>query len=67
MQELLSKVVVQNHTTSEFGLATTAIALGFGKLMELLVEAEPALAALSYIVAIVAGIITIYYKFKRKG
>jgi len=58
-----------SHTplTSDLSLALTAIALGFGKLMELLVEAEPALAALSYIVAIVAGLVTIYYKFKRKG
>lgn len=58
---------MQNHGTSEFSLATTAIALGFGKIMEVLVEAEPVLAAVSYIVAIVAGLITIYYKLKRKG
>jgi hypothetical protein len=57
---------MQNHT-SEFTLATTAIALGFGKIMELLVVAEPVLAALSYIVAIIAGLITIYYKLKRRG
>lgn len=57
---------MQNHGTSEFSLAMTAIALGFGKIMEWLVTAEPVLAAISYIVAIVAGLITIYYKIKRR-
>lgn len=58
---------MQTHGTSELTLATTAIALGFGKIMELLVEAEPALAAMSYIIAMIAGLVTIYYKVKRKG
>lgn len=53
--------------TSELALATTLIALGAEKLMELLIKAEPVLASLSYVVAIVAGLITIYYKFKKKG
>lgn len=35
--------------------------------MEVLTQAEPFLASLSYIVAIAAGLITIYYKFKRKN
>lgn len=52
---------------SELALATTLIVLGFERLMELLVKAEPLLASLSYIVAIAAGLITIYYKFKKKG
>lgn len=56
---------MQNHT-SEAGLATLALAIGVGKFMELLVKAEPMLASLSYIVAMVAGIVTIYYKIKRK-
>lgn len=58
---------MQTHSTSEFTLATTTIALGMGNLMKVLVEAEPVLASLSYLVAMVAGVITIYYKFKRKG
>lgn len=58
---------VQNHVTSEIGLALTTIALGFGKIVELLVKNENVLASLSYIVAIVAGVLTIYYKIKRKG
>lgn len=56
-----------SHTTSEVGMATALIALGFEKLMEILVKAEPVLASVSYIVAIVAGLITIYYKFKKKA
>lgn len=55
-----------NHP-SEFSLAMTAIAVGFGGLMKVLVEAEPVLASLSYLVAIVAGFVTMYYKFKKKG
>lgn len=55
---------MQNHTSTEYTLATTSIAIGFGKLMELLVQAEPALASISYVVAIVAGVITIYYKLR---
>ena len=58
---------MQSHGTSELTWATTAIALGFGRIVELLVKAEPALAAISYIVAIIAGVVTVYYKFKRKG
>lgn len=56
-------------TTShaEVSMASAVIALGLGKLMEVLVAAEPVLASLSYIVAIIAGIVTIYYKFKKKG
>jgi hypothetical protein len=56
---------MQNHT-SEFSLATLTVAMGVGKFMELLVKAEPMLASLSYIIAMVAGITTIYYKIKRK-
>lgn len=56
-----------NHISSEFGAATTAIAVGFGGLMKLLISAEPVLAALSYVVAVLVGIVTIYYKIKRKG
>jgi len=51
----------------ETGLAVTAIMLAFGKLVEWLVQAEHALAAASYVVAIVAGIVTVYYKIKKKG
>lgn len=58
---------MQNHGTSEFALASTTIALGFGKLMELFVIAEPILAAISYLVAIIAGLVTVYYKIKRKA
>lgn len=58
---------MQSHGTSELTLATTAIAIGFGKIMEVLVAAEPLLADLSYIVAMLAGLVTIYYKIKRKG
>lgn len=55
-----------NHP-SEFSLALTALAVGFGGLMKVLVAAEPVLASLSYLVAMIAGVVTIYYKFKRKG
>lgn len=59
---------MQNHGgTSEFSLAVTSIALGFGKVMELLINAEPILSSLSYIVAIAAGLVTLYYKLKRKS
>lgn len=58
---------MQPSHPSEFSLAMTAIAVGFGGLIKILVQAEPLLASLSYIVAMVAGIVTIYYKFKRKG
>jgi len=58
---------MQNHTSTEISLASTAIALGFGKLMEFIVQAEPVLAAISYLVAAIAGIITIYYKIKNKN
>jgi len=57
---------MHNHSTSELSLATATIALGFGKLMEILINAEPLLAALSYIVAIIAGLVTIYSKIKNK-
>lgn len=57
---------MQNHVTTEMSSATALIALGFGKLMELLVNAEPVLASISYIVAIVAGLVTVYSKFKGK-
>lgn len=53
--------------TSETSLAITAIGLAFGKLVEFLVQAEHALAAASYVVAIAAGLVTVYYKIKRKG
>lgn len=56
-----------SHTTSEVGMATALIALGFEKLMEILVRAEPILASVSYIVAIVAGLVTIYFKLKKKS
>jgi hypothetical protein len=58
---------MQNHGTSELSLAFTAIAIGFGKIVELLIKAEPVLASLSYIVAMIAGLVTVYYKLKRKG
>ena len=58
---------MQTHSTSEISLAMISLSIGVGKIMELLVKAEPILASLSYIVAIIAGLITIYYKFKRKG
>jgi DMSO reductase anchor subunit len=58
---------MQNHGPSEFSLAMTAIAVGFGGLMKVLVEAEPILASLSYLVAIIAGLVTMYYKFKKKS
>lgn len=58
---------MQPHSPSEFSLAMTAIAVGLGGLMKVLVEAEPILASLSYLVAMIAGIVTVYYKFKRKG
>jgi hypothetical protein len=58
---------MQDHPSSELSLATTAVALGFGKLMEVLVKAAPELAAISYIVAISAGLITIYFKIKNKN
>jgi hypothetical protein len=53
--------------TSEISLAITAIGLGAARLMEWLTHAEPALAAISYIAAALAAIITIYYKIKNKG
>lgn len=52
---------------SETTMAVTAIGVCFGKIVELLVQAEHALAAMSYVVAIVAGLVTVYYKIKRKG
>jgi hypothetical protein len=58
---------IQNHAMGEIALAGTCIAMGVSKIFELFVKAEPALASLSYIVAIVAGSITIYYKIKKKG
>lgn len=58
---------VHPEGTSETSLAITAISLAFGKLVEFLVQAEHVLAAASYVVAIVAGVVTIYYKIKRKG
>jgi DMSO reductase anchor subunit len=58
---------MQTNHASEFSLAMTAIAVGVGGLMKVLVAAEPVLASLSYLVAMIAGIVTIYYKFKRKG
>ena len=58
---------IMHTANSELSMAVTAIALGFGKIMELLTMAEPTLAAISYIVAVVAGIVTIYYKIKNRG
>jgi hypothetical protein len=58
---------MQGHSTSEFSLGVTAIAVGFGGLIKLLITAEPLLASLSYLIAIIAGLLTIYYKLKRKG
>lgn len=58
---------MQPSHPSEFSLAVTAIAVGWGGLMKLLIEAEPILASLSYLIAMIAGLVTIYYKFKRKG
>jgi hypothetical protein len=55
------------HTHTEVTLATVAISLGLAKLMELIVHAEPILAAVSYLVAAAAGVVTIYYKIKNKG
>lgn len=57
---------MQSHQT-DITLASIPVALGFAKLMEILIKAQPFLADASYIVAIVAGIITIYFKFKNKG
>lgn len=54
------------HGNSEVSLAVTAIAAGFGKLMEFLVHAESVLGALSYIVAIAAGSVTLYFKLKNR-
>jgi hypothetical protein len=58
---------MQNHATAEVASATTLIALGFAKFMEVLIKAEPLLASISYIVAIIAGLMTIYFKCKKKG
>lgn len=65
MQSLPANNMV-SHPGSETALAVTSISLGIGKLMEFLTVAEPVLASLSYLVAMVAGAITIYFKFKRK-
>lgn len=47
-------------------MAFTAIALGVGSMVKVLIQAEPLLASLSYIVAIAAGGVTLFYKFKNK-
>ena len=52
-----------NH---EVASAWMLIALGLGKFMELLIKSQPLLASLSYLVAIVVGLTTIYFKFKHK-
>lgn len=63
---LLPDKFMQSHATSEFTLATTSIAIGTGHLMNVWVAAEPILADISYLVAIVAGAMTMYSKLKRK-
>ena len=55
------------HSPGELSLAITSLSMGIGKLMDMLTTSEPALAALSYLVAIVAGVVTIYYKIKSHG
>lgn len=57
---------MQTHQT-DITLASVPIAIGFAKLIEYLTQAQPILAGASYIVAILAGIITIYYKIRNKG
>ena len=54
-------------SNTDVTLATMGIGLAFGKVLEELVNVTPALAAMSYLVAIVAGVITIYFKFKNRG
>lgn len=58
---------MQNHSSSgEFSVALTLIGLGFARLVDWLVSNESVLASISYIVAIIAGLLTIYFKLKRK-
>lgn len=59
--------IVQSHGNSEFTLASTAIALGCGKIVDFFTHSQPLIENISYMVAAAAGLITIYYKFKRKG
>ena len=57
---------MQAHHT-DITLASIPVAIGLAKLMEILIKAQPILADISYIVAVVAGLVTIYFKFKNKG
>lgn len=56
------------HTSNaDVPLATMGIGIAVAKILEELVQATPVLSALSYVVAIVAGLITIYLKLKKKS
>lgn len=57
---------MQSHQT-DVTLASVPIAIAFAKLMEYLIKAQPLLSDISYLVAAIAGIVTIYYKIKNKG
>jgi len=57
---------MQPHQT-DIAMASIPVAIGFAKLMEILIKAQPLLADASYIVAVIAGLVTIYSKFKNKG
>ena len=52
---------------SETGVAGVVGLLGFGHFAHVLAEAEPWLASISYIAAIIVAGVTLYYKFKNRG
>jgi hypothetical protein len=58
---------MQPHFHGDVALASVPVFLGLAKLAEFLLKNQPILASLSYIVAIIAGVVTIYFKFRNKG
>jgi hypothetical protein len=58
-------MTTNQHT--ETGVAGMVGLLGLGHFAHTLADAEPWLASLSYIAAIVVAAVTIYYKFKTRG
>ena len=58
-------MTTEHHT--ETGVASVIGFLGLGHFANTLAAAEPWLASLSYIAALVVAVVTIYYKIRNRG
>jgi hypothetical protein len=58
---------MSNAHHSEMGAAGVLGFLGFGHFAKTLADAEPWLASLSYIAALIVACVTIFYKVRNRG